>query len=178
MKFVNAIYAGENLVRKLWLLTFGLSIATAMLFSSTMHLVFRDPLVVERACASRVIQTSALSTTKSEVESFIREALSARFDTDRDRPSLMTIAQSETKQKELKEFQAKKISQTVFLDHIDLKNNGEFRATLTRLLRVGTIRTALGFEIEAKIFETRRTEDNPYGLILSEVKPIEEEVKK
>ena len=178
MKFVNAIYAGENLVRKLWLLTFGLSISTAMLFSSTMYLVFRDPLVIERSCASKVIQTSSLSATKSEVEGFIRDALSARFDTDRDRPSLMTIAQMETKQKELKEFLAKKISQVIFVDHIELKNNGEFKATLTRLLRVGAIRTALGFEIEAKIFETRRTEDNPYGLILSEVKPIEEEVKK
>ncbi len=175
MKFVNAIYAGENAVKRLWVIIAWLAIISTLFFSSTIYLVFRDPLVIERSCESKIISSTSTAVTKPETESFIKEALSARFDTDRDKPSLMTEAQAETKRKELKELTAKNISQVIFVDQMDLRPSGEFRAKLTRLLKVGTISTALGFEVEAKIFEARRTEDNPYGLILSEVKLVESE---
>lgn len=178
MKFVNAIYAGENTVRKLWMIIAWFGVISTLFFFSTLYLVLKDPLVIERSCDSQAISLKSAVTTKAETENYIREALAARFNTDRDKPSLMTEAQADTKRKELKELQAKNISQIILTDQVELKSNGEFRAKLTRLLKIGTISTALGFEIEAKIFETRRTEDNPYGLILSEVKLVENEVKK
>lgn len=178
MKFVNAIYAGENVVKKLWLVIAWLATISTLLFSSTIYLVFRDPLIIERSCESKTVFLKSATITKLETENFIKEALAARFNTDRDKPSLMTEAQVETKRKELKELLAKNISQVVFVDQIDLRPSGEFRAKLTRLLKLDKISTALGFEIEAKLFETRRTEDNPYGLILSEVKLVENEVRK
>lgn len=178
MKFVNAIHNGENLIGRLWLLVAGSLSLTVMFFFSTIYLVFRDPLIVERSCESKTVVSKSSAPTKLETESFIKEALAARFDTDRDKPSLMTVAQAETKDKELKELKSRNIAQVVFVDSLDLKSNGEFRAKLTRLLKVGAISTALGFSIDAKLYETRRTEDNPYGLILSEVKAVESEVKK
>ena len=178
MKFVNAIYAGESAAKKLWLIIGWLSFMTTLFFSTTIYLVFRDPLIIERSCQSKVVTSGSAGVTKLETEAFIKEALSARFDTERDKPSLMTEAQVDTKRKELKELASKNISQVVFVDEIELKPSGDFRAKLTRLLKFGGISTALGFQIEAMLFETKRTEDNPYGLILSEVKPIETEVKK
>lgn len=178
MKFVNAIYAGEHTVKKLWIIIAWLIIISTLFFSSTTYLVFRDPLIIERSCESKTVVSKPATVTKLETENFIKEALSARFNTDRDKPSLMTEAQVEAKRKELKELLEKNISQVIFVDQIDLRPSGEFRAKLTRLLRLNKISTALGFEIEAKLFETRRTEDNPYGLILSEVKLVESEMKK
>ena len=90
----------------------------------------------------------------------------------------MTEAQAEMKSKELKELLSRKIYQRVFVDDVILKDDGSFTAKLTRLIKVENIRTALGFSIDAKLFEDSRSEDNPYGLILSEVKLVEGEVKK
>ena len=178
MKFVNAIYAGENTAKKLWLIITWFAVISTLLFSSTIYLVFREPLIIERACESKVMQAKSSTPTKAETESFINEAMSARFNTDRDKPSLMTEAQVDIKIRELKELASRNISQVVFVDQINLRSSGEFKARLTRLLKIGAISTALGFEVEAKLFETRRTEDNPYGLILSELKLVESEVKK
>lgn len=177
MKFVNAIYAGENTLKRMWLLITALSLSVGTLFLTNMYLVFRDPLIIERACESKVLNIQPVAITRLETEAFIKESLGARFDSERDKPSLMTEAQASIKRKELSELTSRKITQVVFVDKIDLQSSGEFKAKLTRLLKMDKISTAIGFEIEAKIFETRRTEDNPYGLILSEVKLVQSEVK-
>jgi len=178
MKIVDAIYTSEKLIQKLLTVTTLLGLLLAILIGLTVYFATKPPLVVERSCDVKILEPSSGKRTPSEVKAFIANALSARFDSDRNKPSLMTETQADLKSRELKEFTARNITQRVFTEEIILKDNGVFTAKLTRLLKVENIRTALGFSIEAKIFEDSRSEDNPYGLILSEVKLLTPEASK
>ena len=178
MKFVDAIYTSEKMIQRLMTAVVVLAMSTAALMGVVVYFSTKPPILVERSCETKILSQGPSKRTVDEIKAFISEAISARFDTDRNKPSLMTEAQADMKSKELKELSSRKIYQRVFVDDIILKDDGSFTAKLTRLIKVENIRTALGFSIEAKIFEDARSEDNPYGLILSEVKLVESEVTK
>jgi hypothetical protein len=178
MKYVDAIYASEKMIQRLWFIVALLGFFLAALLGITIYYSTKAPLIIERSCETKTLATGSNKKTSAEIQAFISDAISARFDSDRDKPSLLTEAQADLKQKELKELRSRKIDQRVFVDEITVNGDGTFTAKLTRLLKVENIRTALGFSIEAKIFEDTRTEDNPYGLVLSEVKLLNSEVKK
>ncbi len=178
MKFVDAIYASEKMIQRLMLVIIMLSIGSASLLGVVIYYSTKPAVIIERACETKVLHPASGGRTQEEIKAFIGEAISARFDSDRNKPSLLTEAQADIKAKELKELSSRKITQKIFVDDVALKDGGSFTAQLTRLIKVENIRTALGFSVEAKIFEVPRTEDNPYGLILSELKLLEPEVKK
>lgn len=178
MKFVDAIYASEKMIQRLMFVIVLLSLGVASLLGVVIYYSTKPALVIERSCETKILSAASGSRTQDEIKAFVREAISARFDSDRNKPSLLTEAQAEIKDKEQKELSSRKITQKIFVDDVSLKEAGSFTAQLTRLIKVENIRTALGFAVEAKIFEIRRSEDNPYGLILSELKLLEPEVKK
>jgi hypothetical protein len=178
MKLVDAIYSSESLIRRLIFSLVMMSLLLVILVGALLFETTKPALVIERSCESKMIQASSDKRTTDEVVSFIKDALSARFDSDREKPSLLTQAQAETKSKEMRELVSRKVSQKIFVDEVSTNSDGSFRANLTRLVRLDRLRTALGFSVEAKVFEVPRSEDNPYGLILSEVKLLDSEVKK
>lgn len=178
MKFVDAIYTSEKMIQRLMLVIVILSLGSAALLGVVIYYSTKPALIVERSCETKVLRVVTGTRTTDEIKAFIAEAVSARFDTDRSKPSLLTDAQAEIKSKEAKELSSRKIFQKVFVDDVSLKDQGSFTAKLTRLIKVENIRTALGFTVEAKLFEVPRSEDNPYGLILSELKQLEIEAKK
>lgn len=178
MKITDAIYTSEKMIARLMLIIALLAMGVTLLLGVIVFYSTKPAVVIDRSCESKIVSTTSGARTKDEIKAFIKEALTARFDSDRNKPSLLTDAQAEIKSKELKELNSRKITQNVFVDEVILNDSGIFTAKLTRLLKVENLRTALGFSVEAKVFEVSRSEDNPYGLILSELKQIETEVKK
>lgn len=178
MKFVDAIYTSEKMIGRLWIVITVMGLVSAILTGLTVYFATKPALLIERSCESKVLTSVDGKRTANEVKAFIAEALSARFDSDRVKPSLMTEAQADLKSKEMRELKDRKIQQKIMVDEMNLGQAGNFTAKLTRILKIENLRTAVGFSIEAKIFEDTRTEDNPYGLILSEVKLHQVEVKK
>ena len=69
----------ENMALKLSLGC--LVLVLASLSTVVVKLAARKPLVVERGCLSRVVPTGDGTRTAVEVETFVREAVSMRFDT-------------------------------------------------------------------------------------------------
>jgi hypothetical protein len=133
----------------------------------------KPPLIIERACASRVAATSDIAPTSSEVESFIREALSARFDTDSHLGGdLLSLSEIEARQTEQTELKKHEIKQRIFLNTLT-QAGSDLTADVDRLLSVGAIRSAFSFPLKLTLERTQRTNANPYGLVLTEIKPID-----
>ncbi len=174
MKFIDAwdSIAKENKLLKL--LVMGLSLVSIFLCVVCLKTVSKDPLVIERGCFSKAVENAKTPATDKEIQSFVKEALDARFSTNALNTSLLSLKQKEIRDREQKEFQSRNMKQTVIVDSV-LVSKEKVEVNAVRLISVGEIKSAFSFPLKVEIERSDRTLDNPYGLILTEVTNIKKD---
>ncbi len=163
--------ASENHILKFVILC--LAGLTVFFGITSLKLSLRDPLVIERGCFSKAALTADSKRTPEEIESFLREALSQRFDsTAVVRNGLLSSEEMDVREKEQKELQGRKLNQKIVLGSIKM-DGGNVNVEADRLIAVGEVRSAFKFPLIVKVESISRSEGNPYGLVVSEVKTVQ-----
>lgn len=170
MKFTTAWAAisAQNVTLRgavgcLCLTTVGLGIAD-------LKLSLKPPTIVERACFSRVLPAAAEKRTVGEIEAFIEEALSQRFD---DSPAstgeFLSPDEARFRAQEQSDLKKKGMSQRVVIER-PIKADGNIASVnAVRLISLGSIRSAFPFVLTVTFSETPRSDGNPYGLLVEKI---------
>jgi hypothetical protein len=147
-----------------------LSTCCLVLAIMTVKLAMKEPLIIERACYSRVLSPVSDDRSQTEVEAFVKEALRQRFDSDAAVvPGFLSQEEEGARRQEQENFRARSISQKVIL-HAPPKIEGDHVSVETdRLLSVAEVRSAFVFPLNLTLMPVERTEANPYGLRLEQV---------
>jgi hypothetical protein len=161
----------ENAVLKSVILV---SCALSFFFSfALLRLALKDPLVIDRACFSKPSVVADGKRTKEEIDSFLREALSQRFDSKTgSAKALLDSDELALREKEQKDMTARKLNQTVLFNS-SVNSDGSTTVDADRVISVGEIRSAFRFPLKVRVVTTQRTIENPYGMVLAEVTPIQ-----
>ena len=70
------------------------------------------------------------------------------------------------------DLKKKGMRQTLIVNSVTV-NGDTIRVDADRLISVDKIRSAFPLMLEASVSRTTRTEDNPYGLLLTKVAPVD-----
>ena len=166
--------AWANLAREnnlLKLVSFSLAATTLTLGMVTLRLALRTPLIIERSCISRALTPSSTEHTQDEVESFLREALSQRFDSDAHlNGDLLALGEMKARDAEQAELARRQIKERVLLNNIT-RSADSITADTDRVLSVGGLRSAFAFPLVLRLETIHRSISNPYGLVLVEATP-------
>ena len=159
--------ASQNNVLKL--VIGSLSLCVIMFLIAVVQLSLRDPVIIERACYSKALTPSDTKRSDLEIKNFIRLALEERFNSkSEDGTHLLSSEESQIRLIEQKKLSDRKIEQNIVINNIDLTKK-PFEVDADRLLRVGSVRSALSFALKVNLETTDRSELNPYGLVLARV---------
>lgn len=140
---------------------------------TSLKLSLRDPLVIERACFSKVANIVDTKKTTVEIEAFLKEAIAQRFDSSTNQPTnYLSAEEKNVREREQKDLQSRKLAQRVFVNSIVI-DGSKIILEADRLISVGDIRSAFRFPLELKIESVSRSASNPYGLMLANVKALE-----
>lgn len=177
MKYTYAWAELASQNRTLKLVTFFLLILSIALSLITMKISFKDSLVIDRGCYSTLAPQVPNERTLSETTSFIKLALSERFDSDLEENKGFTSS-DERKLRELeqKDFVNRNIKQKIIVNSVTESKNG-FKVDADRIISVGEIRSAFKFPLLVQIDTQKRSAINPYGLILISTQTINEKDK-
>lgn len=163
--------ASENHILKFVILCLG---GLSVFFGITaLKLALRDPLVIERGCYSKVAKTQDGKRTPEEIQAFLKEALAQRFDSNASvHDGYLSDEESVVRENEQKELQSRKLNQRVVLGNV-IVNSGIVSVDADRLIAIGDVRSAFKFPLVVKLESVPRSEGNPYGLVISEVKTVQ-----
>ncbi len=180
MKFT---YAWSEIANQNILLKFSLgclTFTTTILLIVVVQLSLEAPLVIERGYTTRIASSSQQEYTDTEIKNFLKEALESRFDTDvGPNESLLSIEEAKKRDIEQRELKTKEMKQRIIVNNDSIKlQDGQATIELERLIVVAGIRSAFSFPVSVNYASIRRTESNPYGLKLTQVKPHDQEKKK
>lgn len=140
---------------------------------SALKLALKDPIVIERGCYSKLGNVGDGKRTTVEIEAFLKEALFQRFDSVANvHDDYLSEDEKVLRSKEQKELQSRKLTQKVVLSSFTV-NGGSIAVEADRLIAVGDVRSAFRFPLTIKMESTTRSEGNPYGLVVSEIKAVE-----
>lgn len=174
MKYTEAWanVVAQNLNLKLVSIVLGvLSVILGMI---TLRLTFKDSVIVERGCFSRALLQAKDEHTKEEIEGFLREALAQRFDSKvQPVDGLLSPDELRLRVMEQKEFEARKMTQRVIINAVTETPEG-FAVNADRLISVGEVRSAFRFPLLVKLESKSRSYSNPYGLLLTTTKAIDD----
>jgi hypothetical protein len=128
------------------------------------------PIVIDRACESKILGISSSMQTPEEIQDFVKVAMILRFDSDvaRDPSAYMTEDLYLTRMKEQDELNKRSISQHLIIRKIHLDKN-QFTVEADRLVAVGQARSAIPLVLRGRISAKSRSLTNPYGLVLSQI---------
>lgn len=154
-------------------ISLGVCILTSIILGiTTIHFSMKSPLIIERACYSKVIDDADETPSKIEYESFIELALKQRFNTtEKVIEGHLSIDEKKNKLKEQLTLSKNKIIQFVIVRSIIFKA-GYFLIEADRLYAVDQIRSTLPIKLKVTLKSKDRTETNPYGLILDKTEEI------
>lgn len=166
----------QNVVLRITILC--LSATVVALLVALVKLSLKEPVLIERACFTSALEKASGERTAAEIGSFLKEALSRRFDTDVAGEALVLSAEEagyrEQEQKDLKE---KGIHQRLIFNGVQKIDGTQATVDCDRLISVGQVRSAFAFPLSVTIGSVTRSGLNPYGLRLIRVKPLESEKK-
>lgn len=166
----------QNVILRITILC--LSGALVALLVALVKVSLKEPVLIERACFTSVLEKASSERTEKEIGSFLKEALARRFDTDTTGETFMLsseeVAFREQEQKELKE---KGIQQRLIFNRIQKIDGTQVTIDCDRLISVGPVRSAFAFPLSVTIGSIQRSDANPYGLRVIRVKPMENEKK-
>jgi hypothetical protein len=171
-----AAVAAQNVTLKVGVVA--LSLVSIALAITTARLSFREPILIERGCMTRVLDPGSTAHSNAEIETFTREAVRQRFNSDATPiPDYIAADELVARARELKELGTR--SMTQFVAVRGLKVNGN---TVTidadRLISIAQIRSAFLFPLTVTVATTARTENNPFGLQLVKVEQPKQEERK
>jgi hypothetical protein len=140
--------------------------------------VSKDPIVIERACETKLLAQSSAAQTQDEIQSFVKDAVALRFDSrvSRDPATYMVQDLLITRAKEQDELKKSGIDQRVIVRAVKLDGD-HFVIEADRLIAIGKARSALPTVLTAKISSKGRSLSNPYGLVLTSVDQQKEDKK-
>ena len=151
-----------------------LGIVSIVLGMINLKLSFKDAVIIERGCSSRAIQPIKDDHSKSEIEYFLREALSQRFDTQvQASDGLLSPDELKLRDQEQKEFSSRNMKQRVILNSVTESSEG-FKLETDRIISVGDVRSAFKFSLLVKLESKVRSLSNPYGLLIVSTKQVDD----
>lgn len=161
--------AAQNVTLKVALMALCGVVATLTL--CVVKLALRKPLIIDRACYSTVVEGSSTERSAAEIDSFLREAIRQRFNSDATPISdYLSSDEMAARSQEQKDLATRTMTQVFIVRGI--KTNGNTAIIdADRLISVAQIRSAFSFPLTATFSSTTRTQDNPYGLQLIKIIP-------
>lgn len=136
----------------------------------------RNPILVDRSAHKTVIIEKITTDEEklSEVENFLREALSLRFDSkSKSGNELLSKELARAHEIEEGELKAKQVTQSVVVNSVQKTKDG-FVVDADRIVSISKLRSAFSFPLKAQISKVDRSEQNPYGLVLIRVEKLKE----
>lgn len=177
MKFHAAWDSLEKENRNLKILSIALCTLAIFLTVAVTSTATKEPVIIERGCYSKMARSADnAKPTEQEIAAFVEKSLAARFNTEPDNLSYLGLTQRAFRDKEQNELTKQKMTQKVIVGEIKIAKDA-ILVNADRLISVQNIRSVLRFPLKVNLESTERTEDNPYGLLLSNVNPIDEEKK-
>lgn len=174
MKYTEAWanVVAQNLNLKMVSMILGaLSIMLGMI---TLRLTFKDSIIIERGCFSKAILPVKDEHSKSEIEAFLKESLSQRFDSEvQPVDGLLSPDELRLRMIEQKEFESRKMVQKVIVSSVSETEDG-FRVEADRLISVGEVRSAFRFPLFVKLESKPRSYSNSYGLLVTAAKAVDD----
>lgn len=154
-----------------------LGVLSILLTMITLKMTFKNSLIIERGCFSRSLQPSTDKHSKQEIENFLKEALSQRFDslvmaTD----GLLSPDELKLRDQEQKEFTSRNMKQRLIVNSVTETAEG-FKVDADRMISVAEIRSAFKFSLQVKLETKSRSISNPYGLLVVSTKQLDEKSK-
>lgn len=167
--------ASENYFLKV--LVVGLLGLTTFFGIATLKLSLQDALIIERGCYSKINQTASTERTPLEIESFIKEALTQRFDTEVEvLDGYVSADEKFLKIQELKDLVTRGFKQKIVVNSVQSEKDS-FKIDADRIIRVGDVRSAFKFPLVIKLESKSRSQGNPYGLMLVKTEQTKMEKK-
>lgn len=174
MKYTEAWASVVSQNLNLKIVTTILGILSVVLGMTTLRLTFKDSIIIERGCFSRAITPVKDQHSKDEIEAFLRESLSQRFDSlIQPVDGLLSPDELKLRQVEQKEFESRNMKQRIVVNGVSEDPEG-FKIDADRIISVGSIRSAFKFPLLIKLESKSRSYSNQYGLLLVTTKQIEE----
>ncbi|MCO5143628.1 MAG: hypothetical protein M9962_11110 [Oligoflexia bacterium] len=155
--------------------TISLSVIS-LIFAILLALDFsKEAILIERACETTLVKANSNNQTQAEIESFIKTALSLRFDSiiERDPASFLANDLLAARTKEQNELNRGGVDQRLIIRVIKAKDN-KFIIEADRLIAIQKARSAISTILVVQIASKPRSITNPYGLILTVVEQIKE----
>lgn len=177
MKYTEAWSSVVSQNFNLKIVTIVLGALSILLTMITLKMTFKDSVIIERGCFSRSLQPTNDEHSKQEIENFLREALSQRFDslvmaTD----GMLSPDELKLRALEQKEFTTRNMKQRLFVNSVSEAADG-FKVDADRMISVGEVRSAFKFSLLVKLESKSRSVSNPYGLLVVSAKQIDEKSK-
>lgn len=177
MKYTEAWSSVVSQNFNLKMVTIVLGTISILLAMMTLKMTFKDSVIIERGCFSRSLQPTKDEHSKQEIENFIREALSQRFDslvmaTD----GLLSPDELRLRDQEQKEFTSRNMKQRLIVNSVMETADG-FKVDADRMISVAEVRSAFKFSLLVKLESKSRSFSNPYGLLIISSKQIEDKSK-
>ena len=135
-------------------------------------LLSKDPLLIERSCSSQAVPLTDAEHTPAEIKSFLHESIKARFNSDEENPHILSVIELKKRVKEQAALKKQSMRQIVLIEDISFNDDNVIVKT-NRLIAVQDIRSAFIFKLNVKFAKVKRSKLNPYGLILTDVSPIQ-----
>lgn len=138
----------------------------------------KEPIVVERSCETKLLDVSSASQTKEEVQAFVKDAVTLRFDSlvSRDPSAFMVQDLFVARSKEQEELKRSGVDQRLIVRSVKL-NGDYFVIDADRVVAMGKARSAIPTTLVARVSSKGRNLTNPYGLVLTSVDQLKEEKK-
>ena len=163
--------AVQNLTLRLVIAALSFSLITTATIAAKLGL--KDPIIVERGCFSKSVNIGTATVTDSEVKSFVEEVMPKRFGTAAEpKITYLSPAQLKSRTMEMEDLRRKGMQQTLVINRVDLAGD-VIRVDADRLISIAKIRSAFPMTLDVEVSRTTRTEDNPYGLILTKVSSVD-----
>ncbi len=142
-------------------------------------LSMKTPLILERGCFTKPITPKSIDFTNQEMEGFLKQAISYRFDTEVQPISeFFSDEELAARNKEQSEFSKKGISQIIYVHNQSPKISGnQVTFEAERIFILGSVRSTLPLSLEATISVQPRTDANPYGIRIENLKEIKLDTK-
>ncbi len=157
------------------LVSIGFGIVAIFLGMITLRLTFKESIIIERGCYSKATVPMKDSHSKTEIDAFLKESLAQRFDsTVQPVDGLLSPDELRLRNIEQKEFESRKMIQKIILNQVSETSEG-FKIDADRLISVGNVRSAFRFPLVVKLESKARSYSNPYGLLITTIKPFDEQ---
>lgn len=130
----------------------------------------KEAIVIERACEASVLRVASSAQTKEEIDSFVRAAVAARFDStvSHDPSAYMLQDLVVARSKEQDELKRSGVDQRMIVRKV-LFNDGNTIVDADRVVAVGKARSAIPIVLSAVVSSKNRSLSNPYGLVLTSI---------